>query len=191
MCGSKLWKKSISFVATLFLGILANSLFLQDNFADKKLQTVKSPGKVSPSNNFIGAGVSSCNFNGAVPSVRDCFACNDGKEVIQPVKEIIQPIKGKSAQNFRSETKSLQVISKPKPNYTDTARQNQVSGIVRLRVQFLASGQIGSVSSITGLPDGLTEQAIKAAKQIKFTPVVRDGKSRSTIRIVEYNFTIY
>jgi len=88
-------------------------------------------------------------------------------------------------------TTKVKIISKPKPGYTNEARQNQVTGTVRLRVVFTASGQIGSVSSVSGLPNGLTEQAISAAKGIRFEPAMKNGVAVSSQSIVEYTFSIY
>jgi len=88
-------------------------------------------------------------------------------------------------------TTKVKIISKPKPGYTNEARQNQVTGTVRLRVVFTASGQIGSVSPISGLPNGLTEQAIAAAKGIKFEPALKNGVPTSSQSVVEYTFSIY
>ncbi len=81
--------------------------------------------------------------------------------------------------------KPFRIISKPRALYTDQARQNNVQGTVVLKVTFLASGQIGSISTIKGLSNGLTEKAIAAARQIKF----ETGKTIT--RSVEYSFTIY
>ncbi|HVE56374.1 MAG TPA: energy transducer TonB [Pyrinomonadaceae bacterium] len=86
---------------------------------------------------------------------------------------------------------NLRIISKPRANYTDVARTNYVQGKVVLRVTFLADGQIGGISTISGLPDGLTEQAIKAAREIKFEPPMKDGKKITVTKPVEYTFTIY
>ena len=86
---------------------------------------------------------------------------------------------------------SLQILSKPRPSYTDMARQNGIEGIVRLRITFLASGEIGAVSVVSGLSDGLTEQAIAAAKKINFEPAKRNGVAISVTKLIEYNFTIY
>lgn len=88
-------------------------------------------------------------------------------------------------------TTKVKIISKPKPGYTNEARQNQVTGTVRLRVVFTASGQIGSVSPVSGLPNGLTEQAIAAAKGIRFEPAMKNGVPTSSQSIVEYTFSIY
>jgi len=41
------------------------------------------------------------------------------------------------------------------------------------------------------LPNGLTEQAIAAARQIKFVPATRDGQPITVTKIIEYNFSIY
>lgn len=90
-----------------------------------------------------------------------------------------------------TEVSSLSILSKPRPNYTDAARQNGTEGIVRLRVTFLASGKIGSISPVFGLPYGLTEQAIAAARKLEFEPAQKSGVAVSVTRLVEYNFTLY
>jgi len=88
-------------------------------------------------------------------------------------------------------TLAIRILSKPSAKYTDMARKNDVEGSVRLRVTFLASGEIGAVSPVSNLPDGLTEQAIAAARGIKFEPAIRNGIPVSVIKQVEYNFSIY
>jgi TonB family protein len=88
-------------------------------------------------------------------------------------------------------SKKLEVLFKPRPNYTDEARKAGIQGVVRLRVTFLADGTIGSIVPLNNLGYGLTEQAIIAAKQIRFNPELRDGRPVTVTRVVEYNFTIY
>jgi len=88
-------------------------------------------------------------------------------------------------------TLSIRLSSKPPAKYTDMARENGVEGSVRLRVTFLASGEIGAVSSVSSLPDGLTEQAIVAARNMKFEPAMRNGIPVNIIKLVEYSFSIY
>lgn len=85
----------------------------------------------------------------------------------------------------------MKIVSKPRANYTDAARQNQVQGTVTLRVTFLPSGQIGSISPVNGLPYGLTEQAIAAARSIKFEPQMVNGSPVTVTKQVQYSFTIY
>lgn len=87
--------------------------------------------------------------------------------------------------------KELRIISKPRGTYTDAARQNNIQGVVVLRITFLASGQIGSISVVKGLPHGLTEQAIAAARLISFEPKKIDGVPQTVTRTMEYPFTIY
>jgi len=88
------------------------------------------------------------------------------------------------------DTKAI-ILSQPKPSYTDVARQNQVQGVVVLRAVFSSTGYVTNISVIRGLPDGLTERAIDAAKQIKFTPAVKDGHVVSMSIQLEYNFSLY
>lgn len=86
---------------------------------------------------------------------------------------------------------SVRVISKPTAKYTDAARQNQLQGSVTLRVTFLANGKIGNVSPLNTLPDGLTEQAIAAAKAIEFEPAKTDGVPHNVIKLIQYSFSLY
>ena len=88
-------------------------------------------------------------------------------------------------------SKGLQITYKPKPRYTDSARQANITGNVTVRVTFLASGQIGSVSTVSGLGYGLTEQALAAAKQIRFEPQLKNGRPVTVVKSVVFNFTIY
>ncbi len=88
-------------------------------------------------------------------------------------------------------TTTVKFLSKPQPKYTDAARQNNVQGQVTLRITFLANGQIGSISPVSGLSYGLTEQAIAAARQIRFEPAMRNGQPYSVTKSVQYTFTIY
>jgi TonB family protein len=88
-------------------------------------------------------------------------------------------------------TVGVKIVSKPRPGYTDAARVNNIQGTVILKVTFLANGSIGGVSVVKGLPNGLTEQAIAAAKGIRFEPAQRAGRPYAVNKNVEYSFTIF
>jgi TonB family protein len=97
---------------------------------------------------------------------------------------------GSDETNWRPKGYGLKIISKPKPLYTDEARQNNVSGTVILRVTFLASGQIGGISVVKSLSFGLTEQAIAAVRKMRFDPAKVNGIPQNVTRLVEYTFPI-
>jgi len=83
------------------------------------------------------------------------------------------------------------VLSKPEPQYTEEARKNQVTGTVVLRAVFTSGGQVSNIRAVSGLPYGLTERAIAAARQIRFTPATKDGHAVSMYIQLEYNFNLY
>lgn len=83
------------------------------------------------------------------------------------------------------------VLSKPEPQYTEEARKNQVTGTVVLRAVFTSGGQVTNIRAVSGLPFGLTERAIAAARQIKFSPATKDGRAVSMYIQLEYNFNLY
>ena len=83
------------------------------------------------------------------------------------------------------------LISKPEPVYTEAARNHQITGTVVLKVVFAASGKVTNIRVVEGLPDGLTERAINAARKIKFVPAMKEGKYVSMWMQLEYNFNLY
>jgi TonB family protein len=83
------------------------------------------------------------------------------------------------------------LLMKPEPSYTEAARQSQVVGTVVLKVVFSANGSVVNIEVKDGLRKGLTEQAIEAAKRIKFIPAVKDGKFVPMWIQLEYNFNLY
>lgn len=93
--------------------------------------------------------------------------------------------------NAKEVTRKAVITSKPEPGFTEEARKNNVTGVVRLRAVLSASGSVQGISVVKGLPDGLTERAIAAAKQIRFTPAEKDGHTVSQYVTLEYNFNIY
>jgi TonB family protein len=93
--------------------------------------------------------------------------------------------------NQRDVTRKAVITFKPEPGFTEDARKNNVTGVVRLRAILSAGGGVTGISVVKGLPDGLTEKAIAAARQIRFTPAEKDGHAVSQYIVLEYNFNIY
>lgn len=83
------------------------------------------------------------------------------------------------------------ILATPRASYTEFARRMQTSGTVRIRATLSADKQIRNVLVMTYLPHGLSQEAFKAAKQIKFEPATRNGKPFSMSKIIEYNFNLY
>jgi TonB family protein len=83
------------------------------------------------------------------------------------------------------------IIYREKAKYTEEARQLNVQGTVTLSAIFGADGQIYSIRIVRGLPGGLTEKAIEAARNIRFRPAVKNGVPVSTRMTLEYNFALY
>ncbi len=92
---------------------------------------------------------------------------------------------------FAQESKPLNILEKPKPQLTEVQRNENINvqGMVNLRVEFLAIGKIGNISPVSTLPFGLTENAIEAAKKIKFEPEIKNGVAVTIFRVVQYSFS--
>ena len=83
------------------------------------------------------------------------------------------------------------LILKPEPHYTEEARRQGIVGTVILRVVFASTGEVTQIRATQQLPSGLTEQAIAAARQIKFVPAKKNGRAVSVVMQLEYNFNLY
>ena len=84
--------------------------------------------------------------------------------------------------------KKIKLLEKPEPQYTVAARKEGITGVVVLKAVFSSAGHVTNIRVVSGLPHGLTEQAIAAAKGIKFIPAMKDGKPVSMWIQLEYNF---
>jgi len=81
-------------------------------------------------------------------------------------------------------------LNNPRPNYTEDARRNKVQGTVRVRVLVGADGAVKNVKILGGLPDGLNEEAIRAAYQIRFRPAMKSGQAVAFWQAVDIDFNL-
>jgi TonB family protein len=88
-------------------------------------------------------------------------------------------------------TRKPRVVWKPEPAYTVQARQHQLTGTVALKAIFRADGQVTDITVVAGLPEGLTDKAIDAARNIRFFPAEKDGRVVSQEIRLDYNFNLY
>lgn len=86
-----------------------------------------------------------------------------------------------------NETLSARVISLPRPVYPEEARQQKVSGIVRVLATVDEQGNVAEAEAVSGSPV-LQPAAVNAAKQAKFEPVVKDGRPTKVKTVIAYNF---
>ena len=84
------------------------------------------------------------------------------------------------------------VVKDVKPTYTPEAMQKKIQGTVWMAVVVLETGDVGDVQISRSLDAeyGLDQQAIKAAKQWKFKPGMREGKPVAVEVTVEMTFTL-
>jgi TonB family protein len=81
-------------------------------------------------------------------------------------------------------------LNSVRPNYTEGARRNKVSGTSRLRLLVGADGSVKRVNIVTPLPDHLTEEAIKVAFQIKFRPAMKSGQPVAFWTTLDVDFSL-
>ena len=83
----------------------------------------------------------------------------------------------------------LKIIEQPRPELPVKHGTLDIQGTVVLRVQFLEFGEIGEILTVKELPAGLTQNAINAARKIRFEPEKKDGKTVTVYREIQYSYS--
>jgi protein TonB len=85
-----------------------------------------------------------------------------------------------------------QVIREVKPQYTADAMRAKVQGTVWLECVVMPDGSVSDIKVVRSLDPvfGLDQEAIKAARQWKFIPGVRNGEPVPVLITIELTFTL-
>ncbi len=84
----------------------------------------------------------------------------------------------------------VEILYKPKPTYTQEARNLKLEGEVSLDVIFLSTGSIRILRVVHGLGHGLDEAAQQAALQVRFRPATRGGVPVDTNATIHITFEL-
>ena len=84
----------------------------------------------------------------------------------------------------------LIVTFEPNTRLTEAARRNKTVGVVELLVRFDADGKATVVDHLTTLPDGLTEEAERAAERTVFRPATINGKPYTVTEVRQFIFSL-
>ncbi len=123
---------------------------------------------------------------------------------VQQLTDVLEPIKAFRLQSPKADdanvgqlddpaknVTSFRIVSKPKAFFTDMARNAGTSGTVRLMVILGKDRKVGPILIVKSLPNGLTESAVAAARQIRFEPKTVNGEPASVIVTLEYSFRFF
>lgn len=88
-------------------------------------------------------------------------------------------------------SRRVKIVEYPTPaGEPEGAKDWKVKGRVVLRAVLCRTGEVTDIEVVEGLPDGLTEKAVEAAKRIKFKPAERRGEKVSQRVTLEYTFRV-
>jgi TonB family protein len=103
----------------------------------------------------------------------------------------LAPNPDRSAFVDRNYTSRPRILHRETARYTEAARQAGIVGTIVVSAVFGEDGIIRDVKVIRGLPYGLMENAITAAKKIKFEPAYKNGEPVSVRTTMEFTFNLY
>ncbi|HEU4391324.1 MAG TPA: energy transducer TonB [Blastocatellia bacterium] len=82
------------------------------------------------------------------------------------------------------------MLNRERPNYTEDARRNRVQGVVKTKILIGKDGLVTNVVLLTHLPDGLDEEAIRAARRLRFVPARKNGAAVAVWVPLDIQFTL-
>jgi TonB family protein len=79
----------------------------------------------------------------------------------------------------------------PTPSYTDEARGVRLQGDLRVRLLIAEDGRVTKIAPVTGLPFGMTSQAVAVVQKWMFKPVLgHEGKPVAVQFLIDVNFQL-
>jgi TonB family protein len=135
-------------------------------------------------------------FGAAATTVREIIKLNppDSEywhERLETLELYSQPVSSPEQRNVFGAGEvqpSAHLLEMPAAEYTAEAQAARAHGEVRLRLVLASDATVKDVFPIKSLPWGLTDAAMKAARQIKFEPAIRNGKPASQFITLVYEF---
>ncbi len=106
-----------------------------------------------------------------------------GLEIPEPPPDVVEPTLIHVGGDFEAPRRIVMV----EPIYPEIARRAHKEGAVILSLIIGVSGRVESVEVLRGLPLGLTEAAVQAARQWVFEPSTYNGRPIA----VQYNLTVH
>ena len=82
------------------------------------------------------------------------------------------------------------LLREVKADYTEDARQRNISGAVVLEIVVRRDGSVGDIRILQGLAGGLNDRAVQAVRQWRFSPAHRQGAAVDVIVEVAVEFKL-
>ena len=82
------------------------------------------------------------------------------------------------------------LVYKPRPEYTEEARQLHLEGTVYVKIHVAASGAVSVIGVQSGLGHGLDQSAIRAVQGMRFQPAMQNGQPTDWDGVVNINFQL-
>jgi TonB family protein len=82
------------------------------------------------------------------------------------------------------------VIFKPRPDYTEEARQLHLEGTVTVKIHVASSGAVSVIGVQAGLGHGLDQSAVRAVQNMRFQPAMQNGQPTDWDGVVSVAFQL-
>ena len=87
-------------------------------------------------------------------------------------------------------TRPVEILAKPVPRYTESARARGIEGEVWIEAFFPSEGAAQALRVLRGLGHGLDEEARRCVAQVRFRPAERDGLRIGAVATLRITFEL-
>lgn len=133
---------------------------------------------------------------GAGGAMRDAVVGRIGNTLNAPINDTAANVvsEGVSVQGeiatVATITSKPSIITMVKPEYTQEMIENEVEGVVRVRVLVDIDGKVKDVEVLDELGHGASEAIIEASYKMRFAPAMRDGQPVAVWIIIRFNLVL-
>ena len=107
------------------------------------------------------------------------IAKNNPPSLVNPAQPTATPVKS-----------APKLLFKPRPEYTEEARQLHLEGTVYIKIHVSAAGVVSVTGVQSGLGHGLDQSAMRAVQAMKFQPAMQNGQPADWDGVVNINFQL-
>lgn len=109
---------------------------------------------------------------------------------IQIAKNVTQPPPAVAQPGAAPAKVAPKLLFKPRPEYTEEARQLHLEGTVYVKIHVASNGTVSVVGVQSGLGHGLDQSAVKAVQSMRFQPALQNGQPADWDGVVNVNFQL-
>ena len=112
-----------------------------------------------------------------------------GASIPPPFDEMVATVDPAQPVLLGKPDREIFILYRPRPRFPNDSSSTRSEQIVKLKVTFLANGEIGKIDPVSTGDRAFIDSCITTAKKMIFIPAIKDGKPVTITKQIEYSFS--